>query len=82
MKVFAASDLQSKAAEIQKAALLQPVILTDREGPSYVMLSLEDYARLSGSNLVASPEAIRPRSPNAFRPSPTAIPEASRGDQE
>lgn len=58
MKVFAAADLQRNSAEIQKAALQQPVFLTYHEKPRYVMLSLEDYVRLGGVYLVASPEAI------------------------
>jgi hypothetical protein len=58
MQVFAAADLQRNSSEIQKAALRQPVFLTYHEKPRYVMLSLEDYVRLGGVRLIASPGAI------------------------
>lgn len=58
MQVFPAADLQRNSSEIQKAALRQPVFLTYHEKPRYVMLSLEDYVRLGGVRLVASPDAI------------------------
>jgi PHD/YefM family antitoxin component YafN of YafNO toxin-antitoxin module len=58
MKVLAVTDLGRNSLEIQEAALRQPVVLTDREKPRYVMLSIEGYIRLCGASLVVSPEAI------------------------
>jgi hypothetical protein len=58
MRVFAAADLQRNPAEIQKAALNEPVFLTYHDKPRYVMMSLEDYVRMSGARIVAGPESF------------------------
>jgi hypothetical protein len=58
MKVFASSELQRNPAEIQKAALMEPVFLSDHDKPRYVMMSLEEYVRLKGASVVATPESF------------------------
>lgn len=58
MKVFASSDLQRNPSEIQKAALLEPVFLSYHDKPRYVMMSLEEYVRLKGATIVASPDSF------------------------
>ncbi len=58
MRVFASSDLQRNPAEVQKAALMEPVFLSYHDKPRYVMMSLEEYVRLKGVEIVAAPEAF------------------------
>lgn len=58
MRTFAAADLQRNPAEIQKAALIEPVFLTYHDKPRYVMMSLEEFVRIQGKRIVASPEAF------------------------
>jgi hypothetical protein len=58
MRIFSAADLQRNPAEIQKAALVEPVFLTYHDKPRYVMMSLEEYVKIRGGRLVASPEAF------------------------
>ena|ERR1700730_8049060 len=61
MRVFASSDLQRNPAEIQKAALMEPVFLSYHDKPRYVMMSLEEYVRLKGATIVAAPESVLAR---------------------
>jgi hypothetical protein len=58
MRIFASSDLQRNPAEIQKAALMEPVFLSYHDSPRYVMMSLEEYVRLKGASIVAVPESF------------------------
>lgn len=58
MKVFASSDLQRSPAEVQKAALMEPVFLSYHDEPRYVMMSLEEYVRLKGAEIVTTPESF------------------------
>ncbi|WP_164606988.1 type II toxin-antitoxin system Phd/YefM family antitoxin [Rhodopseudomonas sp. BR0M22] len=58
MKVFASSDLQRNPSEIQKAALLEPVFLSYHDKPRYVIMSLEEYVRLKGATILASPRSL------------------------
>jgi hypothetical protein len=58
MRIFASSDLQRNPAEIQKAALTEPVFLSYHDKPRYVMMSLEEYVRLKGATIVATPESF------------------------
>jgi hypothetical protein len=58
MRVFASSDLQRNPAEIQKAALMEPVFLSYHDKPRYVMMSLEEYVKLKGAEIIATPESF------------------------
>ena len=58
MKTFAAADLQRNPAEIQKAALTEPVFLTYHDKPRYVMMSLEEFVRIKGKRVMATPDAF------------------------
>jgi hypothetical protein len=62
MPSFAASDLQRNTAEIQKAALMEPVFLTYHDKPRYVMMSLDEFVRIQGKDiaghLAAYPAAV------------------------
>jgi hypothetical protein len=58
MRVFASSDLQRNPAEVQKAALMEPIFLSYHDKPRYVMMSLEEYVRLRGAEIIATPESF------------------------
>ena len=58
MRTFAAADLQRDSAEVQRAAMVAPIALTYHEKPRFVMMNLEDYARLIGAKLKAYPENL------------------------
>lgn len=58
MTLFAAADLQRKPAEIQKAALKEPVFLSYHEKPRFVMMSIEEFVRIGGATIVAGPESF------------------------
>ena len=55
-------DFNQDLGKAKSAANLGPVIITDRGKPAHVLLSIEDYRRLSGTqtriaDLLAMPEA-------------------------
>ena len=58
MRSFPASDMQRQPAELQRAALSEPVMLTYHDKPRYVMMSIEDYARLKSVHLLADPGGL------------------------
>lgn len=60
MRTFAAADLQRNPAEIQKAALTGPVLLTYHDKPRFVMMSLEHFAHLQGRRALISSTALPP----------------------
>lgn len=47
MDRFATSDLSRKSGEVIAAALRQPIMITQRNKPRLVLLSIEDYRRLT-----------------------------------
>ena len=76
MRIFAAADLQRNPAEIQKAALVEPVFLTYHDKPRYVMMSLEEYVKIMGGRIVASPDAFPDSVAARIREIADAYPEA------
>jgi PHD/YefM family antitoxin component YafN of YafNO toxin-antitoxin module len=58
MVSFTAADLQRKAADVQKAAMRSPVYLTYHDKPRFVLLSVEDFAALSGITIKTTPESL------------------------
>ncbi|QUS42038.1 hypothetical protein RPMA_26835 [Tardiphaga alba] len=48
MRIFRSSDLQRNMADVQRAAMLEPVVLSYHEKPRFVLMTIEDYARLGG----------------------------------
>lgn len=47
MKSFAFSDLNRQSGEVLDAALAEPVTLTKHGKPKVVMMSIDDYERLT-----------------------------------
>jgi len=60
MRSFAASELQRNPAEIQKAALMGPVFLTYHDKPRYVMMSLDEFVRMQGAEVLEQIKAYPP----------------------
>lgn len=55
-------EFSQDASKAKKAAILGPVFITDRGKPAHVLLTIEDYRKLSGQSvnildLLASKEA-------------------------
>ena len=48
MTTLSSREFNQHASEAKKAANHGPVIITDRGRPAHVLLSIEDYQRLSG----------------------------------
>jgi len=46
MKVYSALDLQQRTGDIQRAAVSEPVIVTNHGRPRLVIVTIEEYARL------------------------------------
>lgn len=56
MTAISAREFNRDVSAAKRAALVQPVVITDRGEPSHVLLSIDDYRRLSdsGAGWVAS----------------------------
>ena len=46
VRSFTSLDLQQQSGEIQRAALLEPVVVTNHGEPRSVVMSVEEYIRL------------------------------------
>jgi prevent-host-death family protein len=55
MQTFRAQDIQKKAAILQEAALVEPVIITRYGRPRMVLMSMTEYDRLRGRRGSAAP---------------------------
>lgn len=53
------------ASSLKKATARGPVFITDRGRPAHVLLSIEDYRRLSGGELSLF-DAVNPKRPQNF----------------
>lgn len=49
MKTFQSQDMQKQASTLQEAAMLEPVLITYRDRPRLVMMSVDHYERLLGA---------------------------------
>ena len=49
MPTMSAREFNRDVSVAKRAALEQPVVITDRGEPSHVLLSIDEYRRLSGS---------------------------------
>ena len=62
MTIFTSRDFNQRASEAKKAANDGPVFITDRGRPAHVLLSIQEYRRLTGgsrkiADLLAMPGA-------------------------
>jgi prevent-host-death family protein len=58
-------------SEAKKAARRGPVFITDRGAPAYVLLTIEEYRRLSGGNMSLAAAIAQPGENDfEFNPSP------------
>lgn len=67
-------DFNQDTSGAKKASKTGPVVITDRGKPSHVLLSIEDYQRLTGS-LPSIVELLAMPGPNdiEFEPQPARI---------
>lgn len=69
-KTLSSREFNQDTGKAKKAALEGPVFITDRGRPSHVLLSMEDYRKLTGKGMSLA-EAIadpRPEADFAFDP--------------
>jgi prevent-host-death family protein len=52
MPTFSSREFNQKVSEAKKAATEGPVFITDRGAPRHVLMTIEDYYRLSGGNSI------------------------------
>ena len=55
-------EFNQRASELKKAAVLGPVFITDRGRPAHVLLSIEDYRKLTGTQLTLVEALAQPAS--------------------
>lgn len=61
MPTFSSREFNQKLSEAKKAAAEGPVFITDRGAPRHVLMTIEDYYRLTGGasivDLLSMPES-------------------------
>jgi prevent-host-death family protein len=67
MKLISSRDFNQDVSRAKRAARLEPVFVTDRGKPSHVLISIEEWRRLSGEKeslvdllAMADPAGIEP----------------------
>jgi len=63
MKLISSREFNRDVSQAKRAALVEPVLVTDRGEPTHVLMSMADYRRLSGQaenilDLLAQPEPV------------------------
>jgi prevent-host-death family protein len=63
MKLLTSREFNRDVSVAKRAALLEPVLITDRGRPTHVLLSIGEYRRLTGEGesileLLAMPESV------------------------
>jgi prevent-host-death family protein len=69
---FSSREFNQDASRAKKAARHGPVFITDRGRPAHVLLTIEDYQRLSGER-VSLREALEQRGDGDFAFEPARI---------
>ena len=65
-------DFNQDTSGAKKASRRGPVIITDRGRPAHVLLTIEDYRRLTGSQMSLL-DAIAPSRPHGFEFKPPRL---------
>jgi prevent-host-death family protein len=75
MTTISSRDFNQDTARAKKAAIAGPVFITDRGRPAHVLLSIDEYNRLVGSqSLAEAMEQIKdPNDDFDFEPAPLAF---------
>lgn len=62
MKLLSSREFNRDVSQAKRAALVEPVLVTDRGRPTHVLMSIADYRRLTGEgeNLVELLAASQP----------------------
>jgi len=62
MQIFRPQDLQRKLTVIEEAAMEEPVIITYRDRPRLVLMSMREFDRLRGRRRKVGPVTALPKS--------------------
>lgn len=65
MSLVTSREFNQDVAAAKRAALHEPVVITDRGEPAFVLLSIDEYRRLTGGFRSAW-DALRPKEPFDF----------------
>lgn len=65
---FSSREFNQDTGKAKKAASLGPVFITDRGKPAHVLLSIEEYQRLTGGRKIADSLAMPGLAEIAFEP--------------
>jgi len=60
MKSYTALDLQQRTGDIQRAAISEPVLITNHGRARFVISTVEEFARLKAASGEAAPVELRP----------------------
>ncbi len=63
MKLLSSREFNRDVSHAKREARIEPVLITDRGQPTYVLMSIEDFRRFSGESenileILAMPEAV------------------------
>jgi prevent-host-death family protein len=61
---FSSREFNQDASRAKKAANSGPVFITDRGRPAHVLLSIEDYRRLTGAQMTLAEAIVQPHAPD------------------
>lgn len=59
MQSFTSLDLQQRTGEIQRAAVAEPVVITNHGRPRMVMMTVEEFVRLKRESGESVPAGLR-----------------------
>ena len=57
-------EFNQRSSEAKKAAKLGPVFITERGRPAHVLLSIEDYRKLTGGEMTLGEALAQPDGPD------------------
>jgi prevent-host-death family protein len=61
---FSSREFNQDASRAKKAANEGPVFITDRGQPAHVLLSIEDYRKLTGGQMTLGEALAQPHAPD------------------
>jgi prevent-host-death family protein len=62
--VFSSREFNQRSSDAKKAAKFGPVFITDRGRPAHVLLSIEDYRKLTGGQSTLAEALAQPDVPD------------------
>lgn len=74
MPTISSREFNQKVSEAKKFAAEGPVFITDRGAPRHVLMTIEDYYRLTGGASIADLLSMPEGDDIEFEPSKAAVP--------